>query len=67
MNAVHVDLWPYRNGCGKKKRLYRRTISNVISINSTTPPPPRLTLFHGGGMNLLVRTGEYNIDFGRRR
>ena len=49
----------------EKKRLYRRTISNVISINST--PPPRLTLFHGGGMNLLVRTGEYNIDFGRRR
>ena len=21
MNAVHADLWPYPNGCGKKKTL----------------------------------------------
>ena len=58
MNAVHVDVWPHRKGCGKK-RFHKRTISIVISINHPSPP-----LYHGGGMNLRLRRREYNIDFG---
>ena len=43
----------------KEKRFHKRTISIVISINHPTSSP----LYHGGGMNLRVRSREYNINF----
>ena len=57
MNAVHVDVWPDRNGCGKKKDFTNVQLA-LLDFDQ------RPTLYHGGGMNLRVRPREYNTDFG---